>query len=88
MSAALMSSSGSALNMSVMRTKTQAEALVAFGQTLPPEQPLEMELKIRMPSRENYLYQKHEQLVKVKSLRYALDEMVDHIEEAMAGEFG
>jgi hypothetical protein len=49
---------------------------------------MELELKVRMPSRENYLYNKHEQLVKVKSLRYALDEMVDHIHEATAGEFG
>ena len=47
-----------------------------------------MELKVRVPSRETYLNNKHEQLVKVKTLRYALDEMVDHIHEATAGEFG
>ncbi len=70
------------------RNKAQASADFAFGQTLPADQPMELELKVRMPSRETYLQNKHEQLIKVKSLRYALDEMVDHIKEATAGEFG
>ena len=42
----------------------------------------------RMPSREDFFRTKHQQQTRLKGLRYALDEMVDHINDATAGEFG
>jgi hypothetical protein len=42
----------------------------------------------RMPSREDFFRTKHKEQTRLRGLKLAMDEMVDHINEATAGEFG
>ena len=77
------------LQQQPMKSMILASAATIFGAHNPQEVRGEADLlSQKMPSRDVFNRNSHRQSTKIRGLRNALDEMVDHINDATAGEFG